>query len=215
MNKGFDSKVQVRCGHKRALVRGVGINDAEYVITQVINGKRVHCPFYTRWSSMLERCYSHKLQETRPTYIGCSVHKDWLKFSIFKSWMEQQPWDGNQLDKDLLIKGNKVYSEETCVFVSQRVNSFLLEGENSRRLLPIGVNLHQGKYQANCRDNNTLVFLGYYDTPDLAHLAWFNYKAKLAKKLASEQTDPRVAEALLSRFTKAIYESTNSQLLNN
>lgn len=207
MNDQSDSKMQVKCGGREIkLVRGIGINDADYAVTQVIGGKLVHCPFSTRWTDMLKRCYSSKFQEINQTYKGCYVHKDWLKFSNFKAWMEQQNWEGKQLDKDILIEGNKIYSADTCVFVTREVNSFLLDCGKVRGSFPIGVYFHRGKYVSRCRDNGTLVHLGRHDTPEKAHAAWYSYKAKLAKQLASEQTDPRVAEALLRRFPETTYE---------
>ena len=118
----------------RKLVCGVGNNDSDYVVTKfetiVVNGKLKQkliwvCPYYRVWKGMLERCYSIKYQESQPTYIGCSVTDEWLTFSAFKNWMEKQNFEGMQLDKDLLIEGNKVYSPETCVFVSGMVNNFI------------------------------------------------------------------------------------------
>jgi len=72
---------------KNKLVCGVGINDADYEVQPIINGKRVMCPFYAKWVGMLERCYSEKFQNKWPTYIGCYVILDWIYFSNFKYWM--------------------------------------------------------------------------------------------------------------------------------
>src|SRR5690554_513591 len=103
----------------RKLVHGVGVNDADYVIQKweefgYVDGKRKRklvwrCPYYGVWVRMLERCYSAKTQDRRPTYKGCSVSEEWLTFSTFKDWMKTQKWEGLQLDKDLLFEGNKVY----------------------------------------------------------------------------------------------------------
>ena len=107
------------------LVYGVGINDADYVVQKFetigyVSGKKKQkrvwrCPYYRVWTHMLERCYDVKRQERQPTYKDCSVSTEWLTFSVFKSWMEKQDFEGKQLDKDLLIEGNKIYSAETCV----------------------------------------------------------------------------------------------------
>lgn len=135
------------------LVYGVGINDADYVVMKMqtigdVNGKRKQklvweCPYHRTWKGMLKRCYSAKYQETRPTYEGCSVSDDWLTFSVFKNWMEAQNWEGRQLDKDLLFEENKVYSPETCVFVSGMVNSFTIDRGNDRGEWMIGVCWHK------------------------------------------------------------------------
>lgn len=190
----------------KTLVYGVGINDADYPVNPTIGGKRVACPFYVKWVGMLERCHSEKHQERQPTYIGCSVNPDWLVFSNFKAWMESQDWQGKELDKDLLFVGNKIYSHETCVFVSSVVNGFLVDRGNRRGKWPLGVNYHKvsGRLRSECRNPFTkkLEHLGYFNCPQEAHQAWKKRKHELALQLADLQTDERVASALRKRYTK-------------
>ena len=76
----------------RKPIYGVGINDANYTVQPTINGKIVICPFYTKWTGMLKRCYSPQYQEKHPTYVECTVTSEWLFFSVFKSWMANQDW---------------------------------------------------------------------------------------------------------------------------
>ena len=181
----------------KKLVRGVGINDADYVVCPRINGKGVWCPYYRKWVSILTRCYSKKLHTEHPAYIGCKVSEEWKTFSNFKVWMETQDWVGKHLDKDILIPDNKLYSRDTCVFVSSEVNIFLTDSNAIRGNYLIGVcwNKQCEKFQAACSDGDGKnVYLGLFD------LSWKAYKHKLAYKLADEQSDPRVAEALSSRF---------------
>jgi hypothetical protein len=198
----------------RKLVYGVGINDADYAVYKyeaievdgVLKQKRVWvCPYYRTWKDMLKRCYSTKLQEKHPTYKGCSVSEEWLRFSNFRSWMEKQDWECKQLDKDLLFSGNKVYSEETCVFVSGAVNSFTTDCGASRGEWPIGVywNKGAGKFMSQCRNPLTKKqeYLGLFTSEKEAHQAWLKRKLYLAHLLAAEQTDSRVAKALIERYT--------------
>lgn len=191
------------------LIYGVGVNDIDYVAQKftTIDKKDVLvwvCPFYSRWKSMLARCYSKKEQQAKPAYKGCSVCKEWLTFSNFKAWMEKQEWEGKSLDKDLLVRGNKVYSPDTCIFIDQRVNTFLTESTATRGDYPIGVNFRQssGKFAASCRDITTSKrkHIGYFSCPNEAHKAWLAFKLEQAKILAVEQTDPRVAKALIERY---------------
>ena len=57
------------------------------------------------------------------------------------------------LDKDILCKGNKIYSRDTCVFVPQRINSLFTKCDNARGDNPIGVeDLPSGNYRAYCND---------------------------------------------------------------
>ena len=111
----------------------VGINDATYIVKTTINGKRVTCPYYSKWSEMIRRCYSTEYQGRKPTYSDCCVHAGWWLFSSFKRWMEKQDWQGKHLDKDLIKAGNKMYSPLTCVFVSNKVNTAIRPlGDNTR-----------------------------------------------------------------------------------
>ncbi len=107
---------------KRSGVCGIGINDADYKVLPRVNGKQLICPYYQRWVSMIKRCYSEKTQERQPTYKGCTVCDEWLTFSNFKVWMEKQDWRGKQLDKDVIMSGNKVYSPDYCSFITQKEN---------------------------------------------------------------------------------------------
>lgn len=88
---------------------------------------------------MIKRCYSEKYQEKWPTYIGCYVCEPWKRFSIFAEWMADQDHEGKALDKDILVRGNREYAPDKCVFVDANVNGFILERQNDRGEWPIGV----------------------------------------------------------------------------
>ena len=78
---------------------------------------------YEVWSHMLKRCYCEKTQKKQPTYIGCAVDVSWHDFQVFSEWFDNNYIDGYHLDKDAKIKGNKIYSPEACVFISQTENN--------------------------------------------------------------------------------------------
>lgn len=199
----------------RKLVWGVGINDADYPVIEShreLNSEGEWytvvtrtCPIYQAWKGMLQRCYSKKFLEKMPTYIGCSVSEEWLTFSNFKQWMETQDWQGKQLDKDILFKGNKVYSKDTCVFITHMTNSFVTDSAKARGKYPIGVNLDKrsGRFYSSCGDplGRNGCHIGTYDTPEEAYDAWRIVKLEYAKDVAGLQTDPRVAEALIARYS--------------
>lgn len=175
------------------LVYGAGTND--------LTGNR-KSKIYNAWANMIERCYSPRFHERYPTYVGCSVCEEWLLFSNFKNWMISQDWEGKCLDKDILIPGNKVYSPETCVFVSQELNLFMTERSAQRGMYPIGVSAYRQtkKFVSSCKENGKTVHLGYFDTPQDAHKAWAAKKLELAYKHAANQTDERVAAAVVNRY---------------
>ena len=199
----------------KRLVCGVGNNNADYVVQKFepigrVGGKQKQklvwcCPYYRAWKSMIERCYSDKFQEKYPTYKGCSVSNEWLTFSNFRAWMEKQDWEGNQLDKDILSIGNRVYSAKTCVFVSPMVNIFTIDSGATQGEWMIGVNWDKqaGKFRAQCSNPFTKKQenLGLFTCEQQAHQAWAKRKLELAHELAAIQEDPRIAKALIDRYT--------------
>ena len=185
---------------------GVGTNDADYCIVKREKGKpKESCPYYQVWASMLCRAYSNKYEKRYPTYKNVTVCEEWHSFMRFRAWMEQQDWQGKQLDKDILFQGNKLYSPDTCVFVDGTVNSFLLNCAASRGEWPLGVHWSERdkKFKSQCNNPFTKKKegLGYFTCPQEAHLAWKARKHELACQLADIQTDERVAEALRSRYS--------------
>lgn len=192
------------CENKKSLVFGVGINDLTRAIVWRENGKRIICPIYRIWQNMLGRCYDEDQHKRLPSYKDCTVIEDWVYLSKFESWLKTQDWEGKQLDKDILFLGNKVYSPETCVFVDAKLNTFLVDRASARGLYPIGVEWqkHRGKFRARCSNPfiAKIEHLGYFEDPQEAHLVWKKRKHELALIYAEQQTDPRVAEALRTRY---------------
>ena len=183
---------------KKRLVQGVGINDANYVVRPTINGKTILCFFYQTWGNMLKRCYSSKFQNECKTYIGCTVDKRWHKFTEFRNWMELQNWHDNDLDKDILFPGNKIYSPETCIFIPHSLNSLLTDSAASRGKYPQGVtwNKQAKKYVAQININGKAVHIGYFKNIEDAEKAYKNVKAKIIMTVAARQIDNRLKLAL-------------------
>lgn len=203
------------------LIEGVGYNDADYTVQkyQKTNGKSIRiwtCPYYVRWIGMFRRCYSPAALKRNPNYADCSVCEQWLYFSNFKSWMETQDWEGKELDKDLLFSNNKVYGPNTCVFVTQDVNKFIIDQERKRGGSPVGVSFEKetGKYKAQCYSVTTRKRknLGRFTTHEEAFSAYLKYKLEQAHILAEKQSDTRVAKALIGRFTKMLDPFWNQEI---
>jgi hypothetical protein len=186
---------------RRKLVCGVAINDADYEVDSIVNGSRYICPFYLRWKSMLKRCYKNNGGYKTRTYLNCTVCDEWLKFSSFKKWMETKDWQGKEIDKDLISKGNRIYSPEFCVFVDRLTNSFIVNSEENDHT---GAAIHKktSKFQVRCRNpfNGKREWLGIYHSESEAHEVWRKRKHELACMLADMQTDERAAKALRVRF---------------
>lgn len=183
-----------------------GFNSKKYGIktSLSVNGKPKHTHLFKSWLHALERSYSEKWHLKYPTYSECSVSVDWFDFQEYgKHWLDSDFYnEGWHLDKDLLFKGNKVYSKDTCVFLPPSVNKFLTKNNVNRGSLPIGVHFssRNKKYAADCGDlDGKKIWLGYHNSPDKAFLAYKNCKEELARMLAERwksDIDPRAILAL-------------------
>ncbi len=182
-------------------VCGVGILGAKYQST--ING--VNTKEYKLWCHMLERCYSNTYKKKYPTYEGCEASENFKSYEYFYEWCHNQIGfgvKGWQLDKDLLIKGNKVYSETTCVFLPQEINTVLVKREASRGEYLIGVCWHKkDKAFAAQVNKGKPEHLGYFNTEIEAFDAYKVAKESFIKEQANKwksQIDIRAYDALMN-----------------
>jgi len=191
----------VKMSGKRSLVCGVGVND--WVGNVKVGGKPIK--EYQLWKGMLQRCFDEKCKQKYPTYEGVSCSKDWLsmtKFTEDVSQMRGHGLIGWCLDKDILQKGNKLYSKDTCCFVPQEVNLLLTKRDNYRGEYPVGVDFNKasGKFKAQLRINSKVKHLGLFPTPEEAFQAYKLAKEAHIKVVAHKWKhllDERVFQALL------------------
>ena len=148
--------------------------------------------YYKVWKSMIERCYNEKRLEKYPTYKDCTVCEEWHNFQNFAKWYEENYYevDGERmhLDKDILIKGNKVYSPETCVFVPERINTLFVKSNSSRGNLPIGVCKNGNKYVSFLKGYKQAKngYLGMFNTIEDAFYTYKKTKEEYIKQIANE-----------------------------
>lgn len=192
-------------GNRRHLIHGVGVNDAPYIPEYRDSlGKHHICPYYQKWRGVLRRVYCPILKRKYPTYVECTLEPAWLSFMAFRAWMETQDWQGKDLDKDLCDQGNKHYGPDTCLFVSVALNRLLCLNGKVRGAYPLGVSLAskstRPRFQANCNFYGKLTHLGIFDTPEEAAAVYKTAKLAYIAELASQQTDPRIKQALLRLF---------------
>ena len=186
-------------GSKKSLVFGVGNNDAPYQTAINIEGKIYLCPYYSKWVSMIARCYSKKYVKNNPTYEKCEVVKEWHSFMAFRKWMETQDWKDKQLDKDLLSFGKKVYSPQTCLFVTPQVNSLFGKGNFKKSELPIGIYKRKDKYEVGVSSGESVrTWVGSYKTLPEAIDAYIKAKTDIVKKVVKETKDTRTKQAILA-----------------
>lgn len=170
-------------------------------------GKRYITRACVKYSSMNKRCLiggaEHK---KRPSYIGCYTSENFKDFQFFVYWARAQIGyynDGWHLDKDLLVKGNKQYSEDTCVFIPNIINNLLNTRKASRGNWPVGVTLDKRKqrFVAQISRGCEHDYIGSYNNPRDAFIAYKREKELYAKQLANkykDQVDTRVYDALMN-----------------
>ena len=210
LNTGFETVARlghIKSGSVKDLylpsVCGVGILGIKYPST--ISGRNTK--EYDLWNSMLKRCYSDTYKKKKPTYEGCEVSNNFKSYKYFYEWCHEQIGFGNKdwhLDKDLLIKGNKVYSENTCIFIPAEINSLLTKREASRGEHLIGVcwDKTANAFKATVKKNKgKQEHLGYFATELEAFNAYKQAKEAFVKEQANQwksQIDIRAYEALMN-----------------
>ena len=198
LKTGFEMVVQlgsIRNGNVKdpylPSVYGVGVSGNKYPIT--VNG--VKTKEYVLWRDMLKRCYSDICKKKYPTYESCEVSDKFKSYEYFYEWCNKQIGFSNQswqLDKDLLIKGNKVYSEDSCVFIPQEVNTLLTKSTALRGNHLIGVCWHNASksFVAQISKNKgKQEYLGLFNTEIEAFNAYKQAKESFIKEQAEKWKD--------------------------
>ena len=210
LKTGFETVVQL--GHIKSgkvkdkhlpSVYGVGVLGTKYPPT--ISGRNTK--EYDLWKSMLRRCYSDACQKKQPTYEGCEVSENFKSYEYFHEWCNKQIGfgvNGFELDKDLLIKGNKLYSEDSCVFIPADVNLVLTKSTASRGKHLIGVywsNTNKAFVARVAKNKGKQEYLGSFKTELEAFNAYKQAKEVFIKEQAEKwksQIDERAYNALMN-----------------
>ena len=175
-------------------VYGTGfIGTGKYKVKE--NGKLTKA--YICWGNMLKRCYDPYYLNKKPTYIDCYVCDEWLCFQNFCKWFYKHYYEIKgktmHLDKDILIKRNKIYSPETCCLVPNDINTLFVKRQNDRGIYPIGVKLNKSKnkLEVTCSTLEKREFLGTFplNRPFQAFYTYKIYKENYIKQVADEYKD--------------------------
>ena len=208
-DSGYVTKTQRSCILKGKVrdklfrsVYGVGYHGiGEY-------GWASHKVAYQTWVSVLERVYVEK--KGRTSYLNVSVCEEWHNFQNFAEWFYEQDFSETKdengkrydLDKDILVKGNKIYSPDTCCFVPNEINCLFIRNRRFRGDLPIGVTKNRKRFAARLSKGfDNRVFLGSFKTETEAFLSYKNAKEMYLKELAEKwigKIDDKVYEALMN-----------------
>lgn len=164
-----------------------------------INNKKTKS--YEIWHAMMERCYDPYFINKNLTYKDCFVCEEWHNFQNFAQWWEEHVYDCKnermELDKDILFKGNKIYSPETCLIAPQRINILFTKNDVNRGKYPIGVDEYYDKkwgykkLRVRCLMYNKSKCLGYFplSKPFYAFYTYKIFKEKYIKQVADEYKD--------------------------
>lgn len=162
---------------------------------------KVTTKHYDAWNSMINRCYNTYYNKRNPTYVDVKVCNEWHNFQNFAKWFEENyksefmgEWC---LDKDILVKGNKIYSSETCCLVPQEINKLFTKRERKRGNLPIGVTKSGKKFISTMTAIEKLNS-GTFNTPEET----FN-----AYKIAKESWIKEVADKWKDQIGEKVYQA--------
>lgn len=170
-------------------VYGVGVIGIKYPVS--INRK--HTKEYITWNNMLKRCFDKEYKNKHSTYKNATCCNEWLYYENFYEWLHSQEnfekwlngskWD---LDKDILVKNNKIYSPNLCCLIPNNINKLFTKSNITRGILPIGVNRVRNKFQSSYLNQFTgkKEYLGLYNTPEEAFQVYKEHKEKLIKNIA-------------------------------
>jgi hypothetical protein len=161
---------------------------------------------YTTWYSMMQRCCDEKYKKKYPTYKECSVVDEWHNFQNFAKWYDENFYevDGEKmcLDKDILFKGNKVYSPETCIFTPHKINTLFIKSDSKRGSLPLGVvyNKKINRYIAG-EGNSKNKYIGSFKNPTDAFESYKSRKLSTIRNVADKYKSnipPRLYETMIN-----------------
>jgi hypothetical protein len=194
-----------------SLLYGWGVYDQEtpyYSRLKIGSKYKINsCPYFVKWFSMLMRVFDTKYLEKYPSYKCASICEEWKYFSNFKAWVDNQPnknWVNCHLDKDLL-SAKKHYSPNTCVFISEQLNNFILVTKRRGKCL-LGVSIEPkskiNPYKVGCSNPFTKKndFVGNFSNELEAHKAWQARKHQHALALSELQSDQRVIKVLQEMY---------------
>lgn len=166
-------------------VFGIGILGDKYKCKE--NGK--YLKEYQMWANMLNRCYL----KTNKHYVDCEVDENFKHYEYFYEWCNsQENWKNIKeqnriaLDKDILVKGNRIYSPDTCCIVPHNVNCIFMKHKNQKHNCPSGVTFSpkDNMYYSSCTLYGKVERNYFHNMTDAFY--WYKSKKEAAIKKMAE-----------------------------
>ena len=184
-------------------VCGVGfIGEGEFkTATARKNNKMYEC-----WRGILRRVHDKQMLDRCPTYRDVTICEEWYNFQNFAKWYEENYYEVEgqmmHLDKDILVRGNRIYSPDTCIFVPRDINVVVITYNKKKSKLPVGVSMCSDNigYVATCNNDSGNHYLGYFKTVYEASNTYKEHKRKTVIKMAEKykgKIPVKLYEALL------------------
>lgn len=209
--EGFIYKPLKRANNGKVCLHG--INDLEFSAQPKIDNKQLRHPGYISWHNMLYRSHDYNLYKY-PSYENVVCSEEWIYSSNYLLWFKNsnRSSTNTDLDKDLLVSENLVYSKETCLFVPKEINRFLTTGNSLRGDQPLGVDLSPGGYRSRISDGKSKKHLGYFKSPEEAHQAWQSAKLERAMELQLKYSDIPMSR-VITKLQNDINNNLETKLL--
>jgi hypothetical protein len=162
---------------------------------------------YSVYTKVIKRCYDENIYEKQPTYRDCTICSEWLCYNTFAEYYETNLFYGlgYDLDKDLLVSGNKHYSAETCVMLPVEINR-ALAGNPVNETGYYGVTKKHNRYQSRCTiEGNERKYLGSFLTLEEASAAYVKAKEAYIKTLAEKWKGKIEDKAFIALMQWTVY----------
>lgn len=170
--------------------------------------KTTHEKLYSKWASMICRGYSEKYKAKKPTYKDVSVCSDWHNFQNFAKWAVNrddylEEWE---IDKDILIASNRIYSPESCCFVPRIINCAIRSSAlKDKTKIPFRISGGQKQYKVFITLDNSVKKALYFKDIEQAHSAVVEFKTKRVKELA-EQFKQQLNSEVYLKLSNFVFE---------
>jgi len=176
----YDGFVYIRRTKKTKDITGRGVsNDVEFYTSYKNNGVKITHPAYSTWLHIIKKC-----RTINGKFNNCEIHKDWLSLKLFSIDFKAMYRDGFCINKDLIVKSNRIYSRDACVFIPKNIHAWIYTKNRGGVHSLTGVTSEDGVFIARIKCGEKNKKIGRFDSKFDAHKAWQKHKKLQAIELS-------------------------------